>query len=199
MNSDTEQSRDDLNRLLRLVDQQISAHNNMANSITFKQKTKDIIIFAFSILLAAFSFVDPKILSIFFTSDIHARLALGTASLAIFFLSSLGLFLGWTRRAVEHESTSTELFEAKQILRELVRRSAPTQEQIDTIKRRYELINTKAPKLKDNQFLAAKAKHLRKVRLSKTLDKKPHASIKCLRIKFWLHDNLSAKVQQHGD
>lgn len=199
MISETGKSREELTRLLRLVDQQISAHSNMAMSIANKQRMKDVLIFAFSILLAATAFVDPVILSLFFSTDISSRLALGVSSLAIFFLSSLGLFFGWTRRAVEHESASTELFEIKQMLRELLANEKIDETGANLIKRRYDLVNTKAPNLNDNQFLKAKARHLRKVRLSKRLDRKPHASVKCLSFRYWIYDNFCDGSRKNGN
>ena len=197
MSSEPRKARDELQRLRRLVDQQVTAHSNMAGSMASAQRIKDITIFAFSILLAATVFVDPAILSLFFANDMSSRLALGVVSLTIFFLSSLSLFLGWTRKAVEHESTSTELFEIEQMIREELAREKFDDDRATLIKKRYDLVNTKAPKLNDKQFLKAKAKHLKKVRLSKMLDRKPHASVICLRFRFWIHDNFYNWAEKH--
>ena len=197
MSSEPRKARDELQRLRRLVDQQVTAHSNMAGSMASAQRIKDITIFAFSILLAATVFVDPAILSLFFANDMSSRLALGVVSLTIFFLSSLSLFLGWTRKAVEHESTTTELFEIKQMIREELAREKFDDDRATLIKKRYDLVNTKAPKLNDKQFLKAKAKHLKKVRLSKMLDRKPHASVICLRFRFWIHDNFYNWAEKH--
>lgn len=51
----------------------------------------------------------------------------------------------------------------------------------------------------ESEFLAQKRNHLRKIEISKYLDKYPSASILLLRIKFWWRDNYVRKDSTDDD
>lgn len=192
INGDSE-DRLEMRRIYRLTDQQISAHNALAKRANTNNVIINLIAFATSIILAAATFADKGVILFFFHKTEDANVLIGTASLILFFMSSLNLFFGWSEKYSAHEATAKQLFELKQLCREELNGNILREDISELIKRRYELILSNAPNISDSVFLRLKAKHIRKIELSKYIDKNPFSFIFMIKIRFWISQNFGNK------
>jgi hypothetical protein len=134
----------------------------------------DVALVSAGTVLCATTFLDPAVLDAVGVPSQAARLALGTASVAVFLLSLISLRVDWKERSARHQHACKSLSDLKLKCRELraasaERRAAEGPEFI----RAAAFVASELPPIPDAQFARLKSKHKVKVEVSRLLDRYP--------------------------
>jgi len=185
--------RDDLKRQAGVVDMMLTMHSILASRYKTKAQTLEISLIAISILLVASTFLDPQVLSFFSTSPEKARIFIGTCSILVLFLSVVTLIVDWKGRAIQHREAFNTLIPLKSEWRDILSNYDNHDERTraDFGKRSALILGTLIP-IPDAQFNRLKARHLRKVELSKLISANAGSSVILLRFRLWLGSSRKA-------
>lgn len=165
----------------RVLDMSLSAHSSLRDRYRRREVGLTLLILALSILATSLAFLSGE-------RDVDigpftARLGVWVGSLTalIFFLALADLLLNWRKRAWAHENAARRLSE----LKGKFRAATITENRVDTsidLKTEYEQTMNAVAEIPERQFLAMKAKHHRKVAVSKLIDLHPGAPVPFLRL-----------------
>lgn len=173
--------RDEFNRMWRIVDQSLTAHSVLRDSYTRREKVFVLLVLALSIVATAFAFVPGiKVVRI---GSLHAQLAtwLGILTMIIFFLALFDLVVDWRERSRRHADAASRLSDLKGKLRSAVVKGGEVTSDADLVGE-YERTMAALTPLSDRQFMVMKAKHHRKVAVSKLIDSRPGAPLPLIRL-----------------
>jgi hypothetical protein len=192
--------RTELDRIRRVSDMLVTGHANLRDRYSRRATLLDLAVMALSTWLTAVVFIEPRINVKLTPFGIDPQLWVGLLGVFTFFLSIVQLRVDWKGRSDAHKR-SFDLY--SEVKREcgylLASQEALTAENCQRVLSRYDLATEVGTHLPENEFLAQKRNHLRKIEISKRLDKHPSASILLLRMKFWWRDNCGRKDSVGGD
>lgn len=188
----TEQLGEEAKRRLRVLDTMLSSHSLLRDRYAFRSTVMDLVLLAVSIVLVAATFADPRLLNRIGIDAAAAHVVFGVASLAAFFFSLVQWRVDWKERAGEHRRACGTLARLKARFRALRDELAEGSEDALTKARQWfedmDGAMDGLPPIPDKQFNSLKAKHLRKVEVSRLLDSHPGAWLPLVRAKIWWHD-----------
>lgn len=180
-------------RMQTVSDMLVSAHASLSDRYDRWALISDLAILASSTWSIAVVFVEPRIGKTLTPFNMEPQLWIGLLSVATFFVSILQLRVDWRGRADAHKRACEMYSDVKRDCTQLLVSSEPIpKESFEAILARYSLATSVGTKIKENEFLRQKRRHLRKVEISKYLSQHPSASILVLRAKMWFRDNGSA-------
>jgi hypothetical protein len=168
-------------RMWRVLDQSLSAHSILRDRYSRWERASTLLILTFSILATAGAFLSGA--SVIHVGLIKGHLAtwLGILTTVIFFLTLIELITGWRRKAWEHEGAAGRLAGLKMKMRSATIIEKEVEADVD-LRSLYEEVMAAVAPIPDRKFVAMKAKHHRKVAISKLIDTHVGAPVMYLRL-----------------
>jgi len=166
----------ELTRMWRVVDQMTTAHAVLRDRYRAWSLSLTLAILALSIVATALGFAgEPEVDFI-----VTARLPVfvGALTCVIFFLTLVDLQFDWRSKARSHSDAAAELARLKTLLRDAKAR-VDAGEHVD-LAEQYQRTMDSLLDVPDRKFLRMKARHCRKVELSKRISARPETPV-------WLH------------
>lgn len=183
--------RTELDRIRRVSDMLVSGHANLRDRYARWALCLDLTIMALSTWLTAIVFIEPRINVKLTPFGMEPQLWVGFLGIFTFFLSIAQLRVDWKGKADAHNRSFDLYSEVKRECGYLLATHEPlTPSSCQRVLARYDLATEVGTHLPEKQFLVQKRNHLRKIELSKHLDKHPSTSIILRRMKFWWRDNF---------
>lgn len=176
--------RADYNRRLRRIDMMITAHSVLRDRRRLWARLLTLGILALSILGLALAFTGDREVTVL---GVSARLQVwvGSISAAIFFLALVDLQVDWKGSARSHAEAFDRLAELKAKFMGAEVDDAGAESEVD-LRQEYERSMAVIVPLSDRKFVRLKARHLRKVEVSRLLDTHPGTPVLMLQlIVFW--------------
>lgn len=192
---------DELVDQCRIVDMMLSMHARQGNWLNSLATTFDIIQLLAAAVLVSTSFFDSGVWAWMGLAWLDLNRVAGVASIILLAMAIFALRLNWANRAGAHHRATETLAKLKSQLRWLRDRSdkadAVKQDELTAI----QAILVELPPIPPRRFHRLKAHHLRKVAVSKMLDKFPGAPVWLLRLRLFLRDVVSSirPSNPHGD
>ena len=173
----------DLKKQAKVVDMMLTGHSILARQYQFRAKGLEILLAAASTVLVALTFADAGVLAFFGMSAGAGRIVLGACSILVFFLSIVSLIVDWKGQASQHREAFDTLLRLKAEWRDMLNNygAYEAQERAEFSRRSSLVLGNLAP-IPDAKFNRLKARHHRKVVLSKTISANPgvsHLALRC--------------------
>lgn len=166
----------ELRRMWRVVDQMATAHSVLSDRYRALSLGLTLSILALSILATALGFAGEPEVTILVTARLPVFV--GALSGTIFFLTLVDLQYDWRSKAREHRDAAAELARMKTHLRDAKTR-LEAGEDVE-LAERYQSTMDALADIPDHKFLRLKARHQRKVEISKRISARPATPV-------WLH------------
>jgi hypothetical protein len=175
--------RDELKRQSKVVDLMLTMHSILAGEYQRKAQALELTLLASSIVLVSLTFVDNTVLNYFSISTEAARVIIGICSIIIFLLSTVSLVVDWKGKATEHRKAFGALIPLKSEWREILAAGDLYDDRAALeFSRKSALIMGTLTPIPDAQFNRLKARHYKKVMLSKLVSAHPGSSVLLLRL-----------------
>lgn len=177
----------ELSRTYRVLDQSISIYAALRDRFERRALLSDILRFAGSTILVALMFFDPTLTAAWLEPGL-ARSAMRALSLVLFVFSVAKFRLKWEERCAEYARAVRELSRLKAQGRELLAeddRGAGAHEDGTIWVQQVSEASSSLPPIPERVFLSLKARHLRKVALSRMVDRNPFVPLWWARLKLW--------------
>lgn len=178
-----------IKRRQRIVDMMLSIHSTLRDRYASWATWLDLVILGGSIVLTATLLLDPRILVYLGVSDDGARLVLAVTSALVFFLSIVVLRVDWKQQSARHQQAAALLADLKARGRLAV--DSPIAAMTEEYARLYDYAMAVCVPIPESAFLPLKAKHLRKIALSKAIDSHPNVPVWVLRLRLAWSDSKS--------
>lgn len=164
----------EMDRHCRVLDQTISMHSVLRDRYAWRAGTIDIVLLACSVVFCATTFVDRSVLASIGLAADKLRIILGIASILAFFASLVALRVDWKGRSVRHAEAVKDMSRALALFRALREDDGtwPSRRRAELQRAYWDAMNNNE-QVPASQFLSLKARHLRKVTISKWLDENP--------------------------
>ena len=178
----SEITRDEYDRMWRVVDTSLSAHSHLRDRYRRRHRAVTLLVMTLSIVATGFAFLstDATVALGFLSLDLATLL--GLLTMLIFFLALFDLIVDWRGRAGAHEEAGQRLSDLKAKLRAVTLSDNIIDQGDIDLRAEYEHTMATIIAIPEGQFLAMKAKHHRKVVVSKLIDTHPAAPVPYLRM-----------------
>jgi hypothetical protein len=190
----------EIGRRFRVVDMMLTAHSVLRDRYAIRARVIEITFLGVSTILVAATFIDPAVLKDAGVDVGAARNILGVASITVFLLSLIQWHVDWKERAGAHHRACSTLGNLKAQCRALKTDFSIDADGAEVAARKWfddmDGAMKGLPAIPDKEFNALKARHLRKVEVSRLLDSYPGTPVSVLRIKVW-YKGLVASL--HGE
>lgn len=192
--------REELSRQAKVVDMMLTMHSILASRYRLRAQILELTLVAASIFLAALALADPAVLSYFNVRPQTARILIGLCTILVFFLSIVSLIVDWKGKASQHQKAFDTLIPLKSEWSHMLTayEEHDDDERAAFAQRSALTIGSLIP-IPDSQFNRLKARHYRKVMLSKLVSAHPGSSVSVLRLCLWWRSNRKAWEIQPGD
>lgn len=176
MSSTTEsQAWDEFSRQRRLVDQLVSMHASLAGRYQARRTASLLLVMGLSVLGAGFAFAASGVTFAMFGVEAARETWVGALALLVLGLTIADLVTDWAGRCRSHQAAVRELAALKVAYRE-VRSPAAAGVSSQGLTLRYNALMDTLPPIPERAFNPLKARHLRKVEVSKFLSQHPGMS-----------------------
>jgi hypothetical protein len=187
----------ELARRRRVVDVMLTAHSVLRDRYAFRGLAIELVALGSSVVLCLLTFVDPTLLRYIGVDGDLARLSIGTAAAVVFLVSLVQMRVDWKARASEHQRSVERLARVKALYRRARQQMAGNHDGLHaTLSRVFDegdsLLESLIP-IPDAEFVSLKARHNRKVLLSRMLDRFPGASLQLLTLTIWRRHTTAAR------
>jgi hypothetical protein len=183
--------RDEVDRVLRVSDMLVTAHANLRERFARRALILDLTVLAVSVWLTAVIFVEPRLNIKLTPFHLDPNIWVGLLGVFAFFLSIVQLRVDWKGRSDAHKRSFDLYWEVKNQCRFLLAGGGPLKhEACQHALTMFELASDVGCQIPENEFLKQKRNHLRKVAMSRHLDRHPATSLTLLRIKMWWASNI---------
>lgn len=179
----------EIERLRRVSDQLCTGHAALRDRYRRLALFLDMAILFLSIWLVALAFVDPALNVELTPFGWNSTIWIGVLSIITFALTVTQILTDWKAKANSHDRSLDMFSRVKQESR-IASENPFDAEAARRVLALNETAVTGSVPIPERHFLRTKRMHLTKVEISKSLDKKPGASIWLLRLKLWLRDNI---------
>jgi hypothetical protein len=167
-------------RKFRVLDMMLSGHSSLSEKYRRRSTGLILAIMALSILGSTLALQDDKSVDIF-SINLDSKGWLALLSGLVFFLSIVELVLDWRGRAWSHEDAANRLGKLKgEFRRAEVSEDMVQMDGID-LDLEYDQATAAIVEIPNSVFNRLKAKHRRKIEISKLLDESPGAPLLLLR------------------
>lgn len=191
--------RAELDRIRRVSDMLVTGHANLRDRYSRLATLLDLALMAFSTWLTAVVFIEPRINVKLTPFGIDPQIWVGFLGIFTFFLSIVQLRVDWKGRSDAHKRSANLYSEVKRECGYLLAsQESLTAENCQRALSRYDLATELGMHIPECEFLAQKRNHLRKVEISKHLDKHPSTFLPLLGMKLWWRDNFQRKDNPSG-
>jgi hypothetical protein len=178
----------------------LTAHAILRDRYSRRATTLDLATLGVSVILCLTTFVDPDALRLANVSPEEARVILGVSSAVVFFLALVQLRVDWKARAAGHQRACEKLARLKADYRRLATATVPpgSVDSSQVFEQADRVLEELAP-IPDREFISLKARHRRKVEVSRFLDRYPGAPILLLRATLWWRHTRAALKGRPSD
>jgi hypothetical protein len=180
---------EDFVRQYRVIDQMLSAHCQLRDGYERLALWQNVLALFLSVGLVATKFIDPVVVERLGVSYQTADLALGLVSVALFTTTVIDLRVRWKERGGAHRGAAKALAELKHAGQGVNPTSTDAEEWVQNAKQ----VLKGLPEIPEAQFLRLKARHVKKVELSKMISRRPGASLTALRLALWWTGNFPGR------
>lgn len=172
----------ELIRQFRVLDQTLSIHTILRDRYKTCALAIDIVLLGCAVIFTATTFARDDLFSQVGLLPEKVRYILGVASIIAFFASLVAILVDWKGKAARHQDAAEKLGAAMALFRKF-RSDDGTwpQDRRGEIHQAYWEAMNNIIEIPSALFVSLKAQHLRKVQLSKMLDRRPGCPIFVLR------------------
>lgn len=182
---------EEVGRIKRVSDQLCSMHSILRDGYKFKSIWLNIFIMSSSLWTLLIAFVDPVVGTKFNPTTFNDSIFFGFASAAIFLLSILQLLFRYDDLAAAHHQAVLSYFDVKQQSRRILSNPRVLNAMdVASLHLSYDQAAAHALPIPERKFNTLKRRHLKKVRLSKAVDKYPSVNLHVLSLDFMIRDFL---------
>jgi hypothetical protein len=176
----------EISRKFRVLAQTLSMHTALRDRYANLALAVDVLLLACSVVFCATAFASDEVLSHFGPAPEHIRFLLRAFSVLAFMLSVLSLRVDWKGKSVRHREASEKLSRALSVFRKNQEADGSwSPEALSELDSVYsEAMHNSVP-VPEASFVRLKARHLRKVQLSKMLDSNPGCPVLVLRLSLF--------------
>jgi len=189
--------RAEFERQRRVVDQMITAHSALRDKYRRLGLLQDVLLLVLSTSLTATALMDPNLWPKLNLTVEGGRLVRGIASILVFASTVVSLRVRWKERGASHESAVNALAELKSVAR-LIDPDASPDAARDWLEQAIGAFKG-LPEVPESAFLRLKARHLRKIALSKLLDRHPGALVTFVRVRIVLTESFKSLRNRASD
>lgn len=175
--------RDEFERMWRVLDMTITGHSILRDQFRRREQALTLAIMALSIVAVSLAFVNGQPRVTLLGKAAKVATWVGSLSAGVFFLALLDSLVDWKRSAWAHEDAARRLSELKSKFRGA---TVDGQAVVDSgdidLRAEYEATMANVAVIPESRFLALKAKHHRKVAVSRLVDDHPGAPLLFVRL-----------------
>jgi len=172
----------ELSRQFRVLDQTLSMHTMLRDRYARLALILDIMLLACSVTFCATTFARDEAFTKVGLSSQNVRYVLGIASVSAFFASLVALRVDWKGKSALHRDAVQRLTTVLALFRELHRDDGTwPQDRGAELHQAYWRAMNHIVEVPTGAFVGLKARHLRKVKVSKMLDSMPGCPVFVLR------------------
>ena len=176
-------SQKEVERQFRVLDQTLSIHAILKSRYARCALTLEIILLACSVTFCATTFARDEVFTQIGLSAEIVRYILGVASIAAFFASLFALKVDWKGKSGFHSDAVKKLSLTLALFRKSRKEDGTwPQEKAEELNQAYWEAMNNVVEIPPNQFVSLKAKHLRKVEISKMSSSNPGCPVFLLRL-----------------
>jgi hypothetical protein len=191
--SESNDTRSELLRIVRISDMLITGHSNLRDSFKKRGLILDCLVIASSVWLTATVFIEPQLGLSLTPFHLNPQIWIGLLSVVTLFLSVVQLRVDWKGRADAHQRSAELYSRVKSSARRLIQLASPiTSEMAKETLSQYDLSSDLGCAIPESEFVRQKKKHLTKIMISRLLDRNPGASISILRAIIWWRGNVNS-------
>jgi hypothetical protein len=186
-------SEKELSRQFRVLDQTLSMHTVLKRRYEARALALDLLFLACSVVFCATTFARDDIFTSVGLTPQKVRFVLGLVSVGAFFASLVGLRTDWKGKAAQHRDAIQRLTRTVASFRESREDSGtwPSDLHGDLHRAYWEAMNN-VIEVPSAKFVNLKAKHLRKMQLSKMLDSAPGCPAFVLKVILFFRSVMNA-------
>jgi hypothetical protein len=183
-------SQRELQRQFRVLDQMLSMHNTLSNRFSTLSLILDISLLSCAVVFCATTFIGDDFFAALSLTPHRIKIMLGMISVLAFLASIVSLRVDWKGKHASHKEASQKLAIVLARYRELRSESGEWPlEKSSELNQKYWAVMSNIPTIPERSFAALKAKHLRKVEISRLLDSHPGCPLFLLRF-FLLRNSM---------
>lgn len=186
--------KEELKRKYRVINMMVSMHSVLYQRYKTRSLIGSVFFLLVAIVLNVFTFIDYSYLEFTGINEENVKTTLAIVTFSIFLLSVIFLLVEWTKKAEQHLQAINQL---SRLLNEL--RAIQSIDDIVIVKHKIELFDElynktfdTTPKIPDNKFNSLKAKHYKKIEISKFIDKHKGKSYLVIRILFLFNKSFTS-------
>ena len=185
---------------VEVIDMMISAYSFLRDKYKVYSFYSDIFQLGISVLLCATVFLNPQLLTRLKISPNSVQIILGLCSILTFLISLITLRASWGQYSEKYGQAAEALGKLKIDILSLSQCDIESnKEKIGEKFNDYSWITNNIYKIPEKMFLKLKAKHLRKIELSKMLSNNPGSSLLVLRIRLFFRSFKLNYSKQMGE
>ena len=183
---------DEMKRIRQVTDMLCTSHAILRDRFARRALILDLCVLALSTWIVALAFVDPVLNSMLTPPHISPTLWIGILSVCVFFLTLVQFKTDWKGRADAHRRTLDLYAEVKREAGYLMASGRCEEAECRRVLSRYDMASAVGIEVPENEFLALKQRHKRKVELSKGLDARPFTPLWLFRMRRSWRDTFRA-------
>jgi hypothetical protein len=183
---------DELERIQRVADMIASGHSVLRDRYARYSVLLDLSILSISACVAALAFVDPVIAEKLAIPGLTPTMTIGCFGLLAFVLSLFQLRVDWKQRSEQHDQAVRSYATAKLEVSALLKSSSLPQADADRALLAYRALGDRLVPIPEREFSRLRHKHLRKIAISKLVERHPGTSLWIVKAKLWVADSLEA-------
>lgn len=190
-------SQQELDRKYRVLNQTLSMHSMLKSRYERISLLLDLVLMACSLVFVTVAFVSDDIFEYFGFNPIDARYFLGVVAAIAFLASLTSLRADWKGKSERHQSATKRLSDVLSTFRQSLKEDGTwNNEQENDLHMIYINGMNDIVDIPTNKFNRLKSRHLRKVELSKMLDKNPRTPLSILWAILLLQSLTSVKLDR---
>ena len=180
----------DVKRKLKVVDMMLTMHSILRIRFQRRAMILEIGLVSASSILLALTFIDSSALQALGIQPIEASLTISMCSVLVFILSIVALIVDWKGKAQQHADASNALSTLKSDWHEFLTffDNYDDRDKSELTKRSALVLSSLAP-IPESKFNRLKARHHKKVLLSKMISLYPGGSVSFLSACLWFRIN----------
>ena len=194
-------SNKELDRQYRSLKQMISMHSMLRDQYHRRAVFINLVLLAASVVFCATTFACDYISKRLGVSEELTTDVLGVASITAFFAALAALVLDWKGKAARHSEAVKALTNALVFFRNARTEDDWPEAQVSALSQAYWNAASNVVPIPDGRFTALKARHLRKVEVSRTSDSMPGCPLFLIRFRVFFRSvfKLMCKRSRMGD
>lgn len=183
----------ELDRKFRVVDQMLSQHAAMRDKYRRRSISLRLLLLLCSVMLCGLTLVTVTDWEVIGIDPESGRWILAVAGCVVFFLSLTEMLVNWPESYESHRSATVRLGELKGRLRDRLTQDELSHRMAKQIGKECDEVLSQMVPIPEREFLKLKARHVRKIAVSRALDDRPGAPVWLLHLELWW-----AGVRKHG-